>query len=56
KQKVQQESQTHPELPGSEQVTKVIRHFPQKQPVTDNAAPSKSRLSKDILAGVFGGP
>ncbi|KAJ4729333.1 pre-rRNA-processing protein ESF2 [Melia azedarach] len=55
KQKVQEESQTHSEQPGSQQVKKVIRQFPQKQPVTDNATQARPRLSKDILAGVFGG-
>ncbi|KAH7577278.1 hypothetical protein JRO89_XS01G0231000 [Xanthoceras sorbifolium] len=56
KQKVQQESETNYELPGSQlQVKKVFHKFQQKQPVADNAFQSKPRLSKDILAGVFGG-
>ncbi|KAJ0054192.1 hypothetical protein Pint_02846 [Pistacia integerrima] len=55
KQKVQKESGTHYELPVSQQPTKVFRQFPQKRPVADNIAQSKPRLSKDILAGVFGG-
>ncbi|KAL5865903.1 hypothetical protein ACOSQ3_003417 [Xanthoceras sorbifolium] len=56
KQKVQQESETNYELPVSQlQVKKVFRQFPQKQPVADHAVQSKPRLSKDILAGVFGG-
>ncbi|KAK0588713.1 hypothetical protein LWI29_004511 [Acer saccharum] len=56
KQKVQQESGTNSELPVSQQTKKVFRQFPQKQPVTDkNTVQSKPRLSKDILAGVFGG-
>ncbi|KAK2661627.1 hypothetical protein Ddye_000201 [Dipteronia dyeriana] len=54
KQKVQQESGTNSKLPVCQQ-TKVFRQFPQKQPVTDNTVQSKPRLSKDILAGVFGG-
>eukprot|EP00262_Sarcandra_glabra_P003987 TRINITY_DN1490_c0_g2_i1.p1 TRINITY_DN1490_c0_g2~~TRINITY_DN1490_c0_g2_i1.p1 ORF type:complete len:252 (-),score=56.76 TRINITY_DN1490_c0_g2_i1:222-977(-) len=34
---------------------RVIRKFPQKRPVTDDAAQSKkARLSKDILSGIFG--
>ncbi|PON64350.1 Splicing factor-like protein [Parasponia andersonii] len=55
KQKLQQESGTNADLPVSQQASKVVRKFPQKQPVLDNAAESKPRLSKDILAGVFGG-
>ncbi|KAK9272669.1 hypothetical protein L1049_003046 [Liquidambar formosana] len=55
KQKVQQESGTKSEHPGNQQVLKVIRQFPQTKPVADKAAQSKPRLSKDILAGVFGG-
>lgn len=41
------------ELPVSQQqVRKVIRQFPQKQPVADNAGQAKPRLSMDVLAGV----
>ncbi|KAK3183681.1 hypothetical protein Dsin_030967 [Dipteronia sinensis] len=53
--KVQKESGTNSELTVSQQMKKVFRQFPQKQPVTDNTVQSKPRLSKDILAGVFGG-
>lgn len=52
KQKVQKESGTDSELSVGQQPTKVIRQFPQKQPVADNITQSKPRLSKDILAGV----
>ncbi|KAK9119899.1 hypothetical protein Scep_017992 [Stephania cephalantha] len=37
-----------------EHQSKVVRQFPQKQPVADVSAMNKPRLSKDILAGVFG--
>lgn len=41
------------ELPvRQQQVRKVIRQFPQKQPVADNAGQAKPRLSMDVLAGV----
>lgn len=40
------------EVPVSQQVRKVIRQFPQKQPVADNAGQAKPRLSMDVLAGV----
>ncbi|KAK4603482.1 hypothetical protein RGQ29_012129 [Quercus rubra] len=53
KRKVQQELGVNSDLPVSQQAAKVIRHFPQKQPVANNAGQAKSRLSKDTLAGVF---
>ncbi|KAK9108313.1 hypothetical protein Syun_024324 [Stephania yunnanensis] len=37
-----------------EHQSKVVRQFLQKQPVADVSAMNKPRLSKDILAGVFG--
>lgn len=52
KQKLQQESGTNADHPVSQQMSKVVRKFPQKQPVAYNAAENKPRLSKDILAGV----
>lgn len=55
KQKVEQESGVPSELPGKQQTPKVIRQFSQTRPVTDKAGEHKPRLSKDILAGVFGG-
>ncbi|KAL5572826.1 hypothetical protein UlMin_022423 [Ulmus minor] len=54
KQKLQQESGADSDLPVSIP-TKVIRKVPQKQPIADKAAETKASLSKDILAGVFGG-
>lgn len=54
KQESQEGSVKSPEQWGSQPVVKVIRRFPQKQPVAENAVQNKSRLSKDILAGVFG--
>ncbi|KAJ9152829.1 hypothetical protein P3X46_026348 [Hevea brasiliensis] len=53
KQKVQQESGG--QLSVGEQAPKVIRQFPQTKPVANKVEESKSQLSKDILAGVFGG-
>ncbi|XP_052191145.1 pre-rRNA-processing protein esf2 isoform X2 [Diospyros lotus] len=53
KQKVQNELGMASELAPEQQAPKVIRQFPQTRPV-DNAEKSKPRLSKDILAGVFG--
>ncbi|XP_042061245.1 pre-rRNA-processing protein ESF2-like [Salvia splendens] len=38
-----------------EMVPKVVRHFPQKRPAENEAGESKGQLSRDILAGVFGG-
>ncbi|KAB1223397.1 Pre-rRNA-processing protein esf2 [Morella rubra] len=55
KQKLQQGSGTNAEPPAGQQVAKVIRHFPQNQPVADNEGQAKPRLSKAILGGVFGG-
>ncbi|KAJ9152823.1 hypothetical protein P3X46_026342 [Hevea brasiliensis] len=52
KQKVQQESGG--QLSVGEQAPKVIRQFPQTKPVANKVEESKSQLSKDILAGVFG--
>ncbi|KAK4417829.1 Pre-rRNA-processing protein ESF2 [Sesamum alatum] len=34
---------------------KVIRQFPQKKPVVNETGENKAQLSRDILAGVFGG-
>ncbi|CAK9176452.1 unnamed protein product [Ilex paraguariensis] len=55
KQKVQQELGATSELSNNQQTPKVIRHFPQTRPVADNARETRLRLSKDILARVFGG-
>ncbi|XP_016472497.1 pre-rRNA-processing protein ESF2-like [Nicotiana tabacum] len=55
RQKVQQESGEISNLPSEQFEPKVIRQFPQKKPVADEAGKIKPRLSKDILAGVFGG-
>lgn len=52
KQELQEGSAKSPEQPVSRPVVKVIRQFQQKQPVAENAAQNKPRLSKDILAGV----
>ncbi|EYU44840.1 hypothetical protein ABFS82_08G003300 [Erythranthe guttata] len=38
-----------------EMVPKVVRQFPQKKPVSNDNGENRAQLSKDILAGVFGG-
>ncbi|KAI3452497.1 hypothetical protein Pfo_009161 [Paulownia fortunei] len=38
-----------------EVVPKVVRQFPQKKPVVNETGENKAQLSRDILAGVFGG-
>ncbi|KAH6774389.1 RNA-binding family protein [Perilla frutescens var. hirtella] len=38
-----------------EMVPKTVRQFPQKKPVENETGESKGQLSRDILAGVFGG-
>ncbi|XP_048336971.2 pre-rRNA-processing protein ESF2 [Ziziphus jujuba] len=55
KQKHQQDSGTGSDLPVGQQLSKVVRQFPQTRPIADIAAHSKPQLSKDILSGVFGG-
>ncbi|XP_060168699.1 pre-rRNA-processing protein ESF2-like [Lycium barbarum] len=55
KQKVQQESGVISDFPSEEFAPKVIRQFSQKKPVADEAGKIKPKLSKDVLAGVFGG-
>lgn len=55
KQKVQQESGEISDFPSEQFAPKVIRQFPQKKPVADEAGKIKPGLSKDVLAGVFGG-
>ncbi|XP_076891457.1 pre-rRNA-processing protein ESF2-like [Bidens hawaiensis] len=54
KRKIQQVDGTTSEIEGNQQAAKVIRQFPQNKPVKDDAEKRK-RLSKDLLAGVFGG-
>lgn len=36
----------------NQKLPKLIRNFPQTQPVADSAVENKQRLSKNILAGV----
>ncbi|KAF6140247.1 hypothetical protein GIB67_000295 [Kingdonia uniflora] len=55
KQKVQQDPDMNSEVPVKPQEPKVIRHFPQTRPVADNSSEKRTGLSKDVLAGVFGG-
>ncbi|KAL7592015.1 pre-rRNA-processing protein ESF2 [Lactuca sativa] len=50
--KIQQAAGSTSEEP---QAAKVTRQFPQTKPVRDNAEKRKAGLSKDVLAGVFGG-
>ncbi|KAK4253369.1 hypothetical protein QN277_010688 [Acacia crassicarpa] len=39
----------------SGKIAKVIRHFPQKKPISANADGNKPKLSDDLLDAVFGG-
>ncbi|GAV84446.1 RRM_6 domain-containing protein [Cephalotus follicularis] len=55
KQKVQQDSGNNSELHVSQLAVKVNQQFTQKKPVEDKAEQSKPRISKDVLAGIFGG-
>ncbi|XP_010265579.1 PREDICTED: pre-rRNA-processing protein ESF2 [Nelumbo nucifera] len=56
KQKSQHGSDANSGSTVEQQEVKVIRQFPQTRPVADNAVErKKSGLSKEILAGVFGG-
>lgn len=56
KQKVQEESGVNSDFPSEQLAPKVIRQFPQTKPVADQTAGKiKPSLSKDVLAGVFGG-
>ncbi|KAG5579152.1 hypothetical protein H5410_049779 [Solanum commersonii] len=52
KQKVQQESGVISDFPSDQFAPKVIRQFPQKKSVADQAGKLKPSLSKDVLAGV----
>lgn len=52
KQKLQGDSGAGEDIPVAPQEPKVVRKFPQNKTVKHIAAESKSRLSKDILAGV----
>ncbi|GMH06803.1 hypothetical protein Nepgr_008643 [Nepenthes gracilis] len=53
KQKVQQGPGMNYEHPMDEQGPKVIRQFPQTQPVSEKETRSKPNISKDLLAEVF---
>lgn len=55
KQKVLQESGAMSQLPDNQKAQKVMRQFAQTRPVADKAGERNRPLSKDILAGVFGG-
>ncbi|PKI79132.1 hypothetical protein CRG98_000424 [Punica granatum] len=54
KQKVAQDSGENTEGRAVQLAPKVIRRFPQKQPVKQSTKETKSRLSREVLAGVFG--
>ncbi|KMT09718.1 hypothetical protein BVRB_6g131670 [Beta vulgaris subsp. vulgaris] len=41
------------EGPTDQQKPKVIRHFPQKRPLSETAFKSKTKLSKDVLSDIF---
>lgn len=49
---MQQESGVISDFPSEQFAPKVIRQFPQKKPVADQAGKTKPSLSKDVLAGV----
>ena len=51
KQEHQRATGTNPDQLVSQQASRVVRQFPQTQPVADNVAERK-RLSKDVLSGV----
>lgn len=55
KQKLQKDSDVKSGIPNNQLEPKVIRHFPQTRPVADSSSQSKPQLSRDVLAGVFGG-
>ncbi|KAI3979393.1 hypothetical protein MKX01_001585 [Papaver californicum] len=56
KQKVQEQGLDNSSEPQVDQrEPKVIRQFPQTRPVKDDSAQTKPRMSRDVLAGVFGG-
>ncbi|KAL8192427.1 hypothetical protein R6Q57_027612 [Mikania cordata] len=56
KRKVQEANGMISEIQGDhQQVTKVIRHFRQTESVRNGGESQKPGLSKDLLAGVFGG-
>lgn len=54
KRKIQEANGSNAEITGNQQAAKVIRQFPQTKPVKDGGEKQKA-LSKDLLAGVFGG-
>ncbi|KMS95022.1 hypothetical protein BVRB_013180 [Beta vulgaris subsp. vulgaris] len=41
------------EGPADQQKPKVIRHFPQKRPLSETAFKRKTKLSKDVLSDIF---
>ncbi|RZC71348.1 hypothetical protein C5167_034528 [Papaver somniferum] len=56
KQKVQEQgSEINSDPQVDQQEPKVIRQFQQTRPVKDDSAQTKLRMSRDVLAGVFGG-
>ncbi|KAI7741074.1 hypothetical protein M8C21_006476 [Ambrosia artemisiifolia] len=55
KRKIQQAYGTSEVQGDHQQAAKVIRRFPQTKPVRDGGEKQKPGLSKDLLAGVFGG-
>ncbi|XP_071718027.1 pre-rRNA-processing protein esf2 [Rutidosis leptorrhynchoides] len=55
KRKIQEADGSTAEISGDQQAAKVIRQFRQTKPVRDGGDKQKQGLSKDLLAGVFGG-
>ena len=52
KQKMREDSEMNSTLDDSQKLPKLIRSFPQTQPVADFAVQNKPRLSTNVLAGV----
>nr|XP_043621819.1 pre-rRNA-processing protein esf2 [Erigeron canadensis] len=55
KRKTQEVNGSTADIPGDHQAAKVMRMFRQTKPVRDGGEKQKQGLSKDLLAGVFGG-
>lgn len=52
KQKLRKDSEMNSALADSQKLPKLIRSFPQTQPVAHSAVQNKQRLSTNVLAGV----
>lgn len=52
KQKLREDSEMNSEPAVNQKLPRLIRNFPQTQPVANSAVENKQRLSKNTLAGV----